>query len=69
PALIVSLSRQGIMYIPAILILNKLFAFDGLVFAMPLADLLTTMLSSSLLIWVLSKLKHDLAAHPDKATN
>ncbi|MCB5296220.1 MAG: MATE family efflux transporter, partial [Candidatus Cloacimonetes bacterium] len=50
PALIVSLSRQGIMYIPAILILNKLFAFDGLVFAMPLADLLTTMLSSSLLI-------------------
>lgn len=69
PALIVSLSRQGIMYIPAILILNKLFAFDGLVFAMPLADLLTTMLSSSLLIWVLSKLKHDLTAHPDKATN
>jgi putative MATE family efflux protein len=57
PALIVSLSRQGIMYIPAILILDKLFAFNGLVFAMPLADLLTTILSSVLLIYILNKLK------------
>ncbi|MCB5248409.1 MAG: MATE family efflux transporter [Candidatus Cloacimonadales bacterium] len=58
PALIVSLSRQGIMYIPAILILNQLFEFNGLVFAMPLADLLTTTLSTTMLIVILNKLKH-----------
>ncbi|MDI3504766.1 MAG: multidrug efflux pump [Candidatus Cloacimonadota bacterium] len=57
PALIVSLSRQGIMYIPSIIILNKLFQFEGLVFAMPLADLLTTMLSSTMLILIIKKLK------------
>ncbi|MCD8479236.1 MAG: hypothetical protein LRZ88_02740 [Candidatus Cloacimonetes bacterium] len=53
PALIVALSRQGIMYIPAILILNKLFGFEGLVFAMPLADLLTTILSATFLLVIL----------------
>lgn len=53
PALIVALSRQGIMYIPAILILNKLFAFEGLVFAMPLADLLTTILSATFILVIL----------------
>lgn len=58
PALIVSLSRQGIMYIPAILILNKMFQFEGLVFAMPLADALTSILSSTMLIYTLRKLRH-----------
>lgn len=57
PALIVSLSRQGIMYIPAILILNNLFQFEGLVFAMPLADTLTTILSSTMLILIIRNLK------------
>ncbi|MDD3104229.1 MAG: MATE family efflux transporter, partial [Candidatus Cloacimonetes bacterium] len=57
PALIVSLSRQGIMYIPAILILNNLFQFEGLVFAMPLADLLTSILSTTMLIVIVRNLK------------
>lgn len=57
PALIVSLSRQGIMYIPAILILNKAFGFEGLIFAMPLADTLTTILSCTMLIWIVRRLK------------
>ena len=52
PALIVALSRQGIMYIPSILILNTLFKFEGLVYAMPLADLLTTTLSASF-VWII----------------
>lgn len=56
PALIVALSRQGIMYIPAILILNKVFGFEGLVFAMPLADLLTTMLSATFVLVILKRL-------------
>ncbi|MCB5270421.1 MAG: MATE family efflux transporter [Candidatus Cloacimonetes bacterium] len=58
PALIVSLSRQGIMYIPAILILNKAFGFEGLIFAMPLADTLTTILSTTMLVWIVRRLRH-----------
>ncbi|MDD2361183.1 MAG: MATE family efflux transporter, partial [Syntrophaceticus schinkii] len=57
PALIVGLSRQGIMYIPSILILNKLFAFEGLVFAMPLADFLTTLLSAIFVVAIMKQLK------------
>ena len=55
PALIVALSRQGIMYIPAILVLDRLLAFEGLIFAMPLADFLTTALSTTLVIVIVRK--------------
>lgn len=62
PAFFVSLSRQGLIYIPAILTLNRLFGFGGLIFALPLADILTTALSS-LLVWrILKRLKHSPAA-------
>lgn len=58
PAFIVSLSRQGLIYIPAILILNRLLGFSGLIYSLPLADGLTTMLSSSFVLTILSRLKH-----------
>ena len=41
PALIVNLSRQGIIYIPALFILKALLGADGLVWAQPVADLLS----------------------------
>jgi Na+-driven multidrug efflux pump len=46
------------MYIPAILILNKAFGFEGLIFAMPLADTLTTILSTTMLVWIVRRLRH-----------
>lgn len=58
PALIVSLSRQGLIYIPAIIILNRIFGFNGIIYAMPLADILTTMISGTMLFVILWKLKH-----------
>lgn len=56
PALIVALSRQGIVYIPAIFILNRLFAFGGLVFALPVADMLTTVVSGAFVWSIVRKL-------------
>lgn len=41
-AMVVSLGRQCIIYIPALFILNNLFGFNGFIYAQPIADILTT---------------------------
>ena len=58
PAFIVSLSRQGLIYIPALFTLNAVYGFGGLIFALPVADVLTTMLSGSFLWRILTGLRH-----------
>ncbi len=57
PALIVALSRQGIAYIPLIYLLTRLYGFEGLVFALPLADYLTTGMSFGFVWFILRGLK------------
>lgn len=42
PALIINLSRQGFIYIPALFILKAKLGANGLVWAQPVADLLST---------------------------
>ncbi len=42
PALIINLSRQGIIYIPALFILQAWLGVTGLVWAQPVADILST---------------------------
>ncbi len=64
PAFIVSLSRQGIIYIPFLFLLNRMFGFEGLIFAMPLADILTTVVSSTLVFFILRGIQH----HPESQT-
>lgn len=44
PTFIVSISRQGLIYIPALYILDHFFHFNGLIWAMPITDLLTFIL-------------------------
>lgn len=41
-ALIINLSGQGIIYIPALFIMNALIGITGLLWAQPVADLLST---------------------------
>ena len=43
-ALIINLSRQGLIYIPALFILEAILGVHGLVWAQPVADLLSTAL-------------------------
>lgn len=45
PALILSISRQGILYIPLLLILNKAFGFNGFIYAQPITDMTMRLLS------------------------
>ena len=44
-AMIVSLGRQCLIYLPALFILNNLFGFDGFIWAQPSADILTTVVA------------------------
>lgn len=43
-ALIINLSRQGLIYIPAIFILQAIIGMDGLLWAQPVADVLSVIL-------------------------
>ena len=37
-ALILSIARQGILYVPLLIILNKLAGFEGFIYAQPITD-------------------------------
>lgn len=41
PSLIINLSRQGLIYIPALYVLNSLIGINGLAWAQPVADILS----------------------------
>lgn len=49
-AAIVTLARNGIVFIPLILILPKLFYLNGVIWAQPLSDAITFIISSVLLV-------------------
>lgn len=44
-SLIVNISRQGLIYIPFLFILNFLFKSDGLMWAQPIADILSLLIA------------------------
>lgn len=56
-ALIINLSRQGIIYIPVIFILQAVLGIDGLVWAQPIADILSTILVVFLFAGTLNKMQ------------
>ena len=57
PATILSLSRQGLFFIPAIYLLTNNFDMQGLFMAQPVADGLTALLTGLLFIYVYQEIK------------
>ncbi|KPU43143.1 multidrug export protein MepA [Oxobacter pfennigii] len=57
-SLIISLGRQGLFFIPAIVIFSNVWGLDGFIYALPVADLLTTTLSVILFLFMRKSL-HD----------
>lgn len=55
-AMIVSLSRQCIIFLPLLFIMKSLFGFKGFIFAQPIADILTTVLAVFLSIPLIKQL-------------
>ena len=58
-SLIISLSRQGIIYIPALFILKSALGLTGLAWAQPVADVLSTILAAALYIRTYRKLSRE----------
>ena len=56
PALIINLSRQGIIFIPALFILQAVVGINGLIWAQPVADLLSIGLAAILYLRVSRKM-------------
>lgn len=61
-ALLINLSRQGIIYIPALFLLEAALGASGLVWAQPVADLLSTALVTVLYIRTLRNMERGTAA-------
>ena len=56
-ALIINLSRQGFIYIPALFIMNAAIGVNGLIWAQPVADLLSTAMVVALYLRTLQKMR------------
>lgn len=61
PSLILSISRQGLVFIPFVIIANKIWGMNGLIYAQPVADILSTCLALFLLAYSLRKHKEEIA--------
>lgn len=57
PSLFLSLSRQGIAFIPTIIIGTKLFGINGIVWAQPIADIVSVILATVMYIYIYRKMK------------
>ncbi|MCH5317378.1 MAG: MATE family efflux transporter [Eubacterium sp.] len=66
PSLILSLGRQGLVFLPLLVIMSKLSGFDGIVYAQPIADLACLVLAAIMFAIINSKLKKDPAFYPKR---
>ncbi len=66
PALFLSISRQGLIFLPLLFLLDALFGFKGFIFAQPITDILMLLISFTLLSVILRKIdaKTVLARNP-----
>jgi len=63
PAAVLSFSRQGLLLIPAVLLLPRFFGLDGVIFAQPLADALTIAVTAVLAVAVNRQLCREASSH------
>ena len=55
PALFLSISRQGVFYLPLLFILNITFGFKGFIYAQPITDVLMLVISALILLSIINK--------------
>lgn len=58
PSLILTICRQGLIFIPCIFLLDTLFGLDGVIYAQPTADYASIILSVIMCLWIIRKMEH-----------
>ena len=64
PSLVISLGRQGLVFLPLLVIMSKYIGFDGIVFAQPVADLACVILAAAMFAIINAKIKKDPEYYP-----
>jgi len=58
PSLILTVCRQGLLFIPLVLGLNAAFGLDGVIYAQPTADYLSILLSVVICLCIFKRMEH-----------
>lgn len=66
PSLILSLGRQGLIFLPFLIVMSKYVGFNGIVYAQSTADLACIILAIIMFSIIKSKIKKDPAYYPQK---
>lgn len=69
PSLILTICRQGLVFIPSVFILNKCFGLDGVIYAQPFADYLSIVLSVFLCLGLFKKIEYQQAVISSQPSN
>ena len=56
-ALILSVSRQGFVFLPVVIIASKVWGLDGIIFAQPIADIASLLLAFIMFLQIIEKAK------------
>ena len=66
PSLILSISRQGLVFLPVAFFANKIWGLDGLMWAQPAADIFSVVLSAIFVLTVIKSLHHNEHEHQNE---
>lgn len=59
PSLVLTICRQGLVFIPMVFLLNRLFRLDGVVYAQAVADFISIVLSVVICILIIRRMDHE----------
>lgn len=58
PSLVLTICRQGLIFVPLIFILNHLFGLNGVIYAQPAADYLSIGIGIAICLWLFKSMEH-----------
>ena len=59
PSLVLTICRQGVVFIPLVFILNSLFQLDGVIYAQATADFISIVLSVVICMGIIRKMERE----------
>ena len=58
PSLVLTICRQGLVFIPMVFVLNQIFGLDGVIYAQPTADFVSIVIAVVLCLGIFKKMDH-----------